>query len=602
MSLLPYGEIAGRIVSGRIAAPVSGTANITAIPLASRVDGMLILDTATGKEWVYSLASTLAASANVLVPDSGAGRWVTTAASRVAATPIAHIDLKGAILAAGTPLGAYAGSTPGITLDNSKAVGIRWKGGTLTSIWTYVDLPLDLDPTFPVLATFLISKSGATAADVVSVTVACYAQTNAALEDAASNIGAATPALTSAQAQLAAKTVTKLQAPIYLPPTVPARLSMSVTPTGTLSTDDMIINGAWLEYTARPAVPRIVPDLKAAILAAGTPMAAWANNAASNPGVTLDNSKAVGIRWNNNAAQAAVWTSAELPLDMDVTKPCVVVVMASKSGATVGDATTFDVGIYQQTPAALEDANSNLGGTTGALVGNATAKTVTKLTLGIPGNTFAAAPSHLTITLMPTSGTLGTDDAVCNGFWIEYTKKQIAPMTPIVAIDLKAAVLAAGTPMAAFANNAGASAPGVTLNNSKAEGIRWNNFATQTAIWSECDLPLSFDHTAAATLVLLVSKSGATAADTATFDVAMYQQTVGALEDAGASLTGTTSAIAAPTAAAKTVAKLTLAIPAATFSAAPGRLSVSLKPTDGKLGTDDVLLCGSWIEYSPKGA
>ncbi len=519
------------------------------------------------------------------------------AALNVPTVPIVPIDLKGAILAAGTPLGAYAGSTPGITLDNSKAVGVRWKGGTLTSIWTAVDLPMDLDPTYPVTAVFLVSKSGATAADVASVTIAAYAQTVGALEDAASNIGAATPALTTAQAQLTAKTVTRLQAVIYLPPTAPARLSISVTPTGTLSTDDMIINGSWLEYTRRPATPRFQVDFRAAILAAGTPMAAWANNAgASAPGVTLDNSKAVGIRWNNQATLTAIWSSAELPIDMDVTKPSVVVVLASKSGATSGDATTFDVGLYQQVAGALEDATTNLGGTTSALTGAATAKTVGKVTLGIPANTFTAGPNRLSVSLKPTDALLGTDDAMLNGFWIEYSKK--APAALMLPIDIKASVLAAGTPMAAFANNAGASAPGVTLNNSKAVGIRWNNFATQTAIYSEHDLPNSFDVTAAATLVVQVSKSGATAADLTSFDFAIYEQVPGSLEDAGPTLAGTTSALTAAQAAltAKTVSRLTYTIPANTFTAAPARLTAKLKPTDGTLGTDDALCCGFWIE------
>ena len=48
--------------------------------------------------------------------------------------------------------------------------------------------------------------------------------------------------------------------------------------------------------------------------------------------------------------------------------------------------------------------------------------------------------------MKPTDGTLGTDDGILVGFWIEYTKKTAALRIPI---DLKASVLAAGTPMAA---------------------------------------------------------------------------------------------------------------------------------------------------------
>jgi hypothetical protein len=521
------------------------------------------------------------------------------AALQATTTPMAVIDTKGAILAAGTPLAAYAGSTPGITLDNSKAVGVRWKGGTLTTIWTYVDLPLDLDPTYPVTAVFLVSKSGATATDVASITVAAYAQTVGALEDAPSNIGSVSTALTTAQASLTAQTVTQLQAQIYLPPTVPARLSVSLTPSGTLVTDDLMLNSAYLSYTRRPACPRVVIDLKAAILSAGTPMAAWVNNAgASAPGVTLDNAKAVGIRWNNQAGQTAIFSYFELPADMDVTKPSVFVVLASKSGATGGDATTFDVAVFEQVAGAAEDATTSFGGTTSALVGTATAKTVGKVTLGIAANIFTAGPHRVTVSIKPTDGTLGTDDAMCNGFWFEYTKKVA---TPIIPIDFKASVLAAGTPMAAWADNSGASAPGVRLNNSKAMGIRWNNFATQTAIFSETDLPLNLDFTQPMTLALLVSKSGATAADTAPFTVAIWQQLAGSLESAGPTFSGLTTAIASPTATAKTVSRLTLTIPGNTFTATNGRLSISLKPTDSFLGTDDLLLCGSWLEYTAQG-
>lgn len=534
------------------------------------------------------------AIADALVAVAGQASADLDALSAVTTIPI---DLKGAILAAGTPLAAYAGAAPGITLNNSKAMGVRWKGGTLTAIWSYVDLPTDLDPTYPVTLILDVSKSGATATDVASMTVTAFAQTVGALEDADTNRGGVSPALSSAQAQLAAKTVSTLRLPIYLPPTPPARLSLSFVPSGTLATDDLLVCNASLEYTSRPATPRFFPDFKAAILAAGTPMAAWANNAgASAPGITLDNAKAVGIRWNNQATQTAVFSGCEIPLDMDVTRPCVLVALASKSGATVGDATTFDVGLFQQVAGALEDATAGalgLGGTTTALVGNATAKTVGKVVLGIAPNVFTAG-AHLTVSVKPTDGTLGTDDGVNNGFWIEYTRR--AGQAKIASFALQGAILAAGTPMAAFADNAGASAPGVTLNNSKAMGLRWNNQATQTKVFVEVDLPSDFDVTKAATVVVHASKSGATLADATTFDVALFEQVPGSLEDAGPTLAGTTSAVVGNLAA-KTISRLTLSIPANTFSAAPARLTLSLKPTDGTLGTDDVLVSSARIEY-----
>lgn len=528
---------------------------------------------------------------------------------------ILAVPLTGAILAAGTPMGAFAdnaASAPGITLDNSKAVAIRWNdAASQVAVWSALDLPIDCDTSYPLTVVVEMSKSGATAADVTSWDIGVFVQTPAALEDATAGslgLGGTTTALTSAQAAFAAKTITKLTVPIYLPPAPPARLSISFKPTnGTLGTDDAVLNGIWIEYVRKPAVARMQIDMRAAILAAGTPLAAFADNASSNPGITLDNSKAVGVRWNDNATQTAVWTYIDLPLDADITKPMVFVVLASKSGATVGDATTFDIGVFEQAVGFAEDATTGtlgLGGTTSALVGNATAKTVSKLTLGIAPNTFKGAPERLSISIKPTSGTLGTDDGICNGFWLEYTRvaptaQQLSTSGAMLPIDFKAAILAAGTPMAAFADSA-SSAPGVTLDNSKAVGVRFNDAATQVAVWSYVELPYDFDVTQPATVVLLASKSGATLADATTFDVGIFEQAQGAAEDATLGTLGfggTTTALVG-NATAKKVGLVTFTIPGKTFAAPPARLSISVKPTNGLLSTDDAIINGSWIEYA----
>jgi hypothetical protein len=162
-------------------------------------------------------------------------------------------------------------------------------------------------------------------------------------------------------------------------------------------------------------------NLGGAILAAGTPMAAFADSASSAPGVTLDNSKAVGVRWNDAATQVAVWMAVDLPLDLDPTAAATLVILAAKSGATVGDATTFTVTAFAQTVGALEDAGSDLGGTTGAMTGNATAKTVQRVTLSIA--TPPTPPGRLSLSIKPTNGTLGTDDVTVVGCWIEFKRK-----------------------------------------------------------------------------------------------------------------------------------------------------------------------------------
>lgn len=160
-----------------------------------------------------------------------------------------------------------------------------------------------------------------------------------------------------------------------------------------------------------------------AILAAGTPMAAFADNASSNPGVTLVNSKAVGIRWNNNASQTAIWYTVPLPQDLDDASDISLHALVSKSGATLADAVTLTFSAFFQTVAALHDADSDCGGATNALTGDATAKTVTELIRTIAAADVPAAPCSLSFSVKPTDGTLGTDDAIMEALWIEFRKK-----------------------------------------------------------------------------------------------------------------------------------------------------------------------------------
>lgn len=180
-------------------------------------------------------------------------------------------------------------------------------------------------------------------------------------------------------------------------------------------------------YANARTTQAIIPvDLQTGMLAAGTPLAAFADNASSNPGITLVDSKTKAVRWNNNASQTAVWYEVPMPQDLDDTADLVLHVLASKSGATVGDATTFTVTGFFQTVGALHDADSDVGGATNALVGNATAKTVAELTRTIAAADVPESPSRLSFSIKPTDGTLGTDDAIVSGMWFEYKKKVLA--------------------------------------------------------------------------------------------------------------------------------------------------------------------------------
>ncbi len=509
------------------------------------------------------------------------------------------VDLKGAILAAGTPMVPYVAATSvGSYLNNSRSSVIRWPAGVQTAVWTSVDLPLDVDTSYPITVRALVSKSGATATDVPALAIGVYAQLVGALHDASANLGGTTPALTSLQAALPAKTITQLSLPIYLPPTPPARLSISINPTGTDVTDDVVLDGVWIEFMRKPGVARALMDIRYGILAAGTPMAAFG----ASVGVTLANAKCVGVEWAATHI-TAVWGSFPLPLDMDVTKPSVVVMLLSKTGATVGDTSACVLSLFEQIPGALEDAGSNLLGTATPIAApSAAAKTVSKTIFGVAPNTFTAGPANCSFSITP--GTLTTDNLICEGLWLEYQRTQTGATgaAPVVNVDLKASMLAAGTPMAAWANNAGASAPGVTLNNAKAVGVKWNNFATQTPVFSDVVLPDNLDTNQPIVVHALVSKSGATATDNTTLDIGVFEQAPGALEDATSGslgVGGTTSALVGSLAA-KTVSHLTFTIPAKSLTAAPGRLTISVQPTNGSNLTDDVLVTSVFLTYAGK--
>lgn len=159
--------------------------------------------------------------------------------------------------------------------------------------------------------------------------------------------------------------------------------------------------------------------IASAILAAGTPMAAFADNAASNPGITLVDSEGVGIRWNNNGTQTAVWTSFMVPRDCDTSKPATLVFKASKTGTT--DATTFVCTAFNQATGALHDADADFGGTTSAMTAAATAKTVQEVTLTLAAADLGVPGDNVSLSFKP--GTLTADDVILFGIELQYRKK-----------------------------------------------------------------------------------------------------------------------------------------------------------------------------------
>jgi hypothetical protein len=158
-------------------------------------------------------------------------------------------------------------------------------------------------------------------------------------------------------------------------------------------------------------------------LLTGAPLAIFANGASAVPGSALVDSKAFGVRWNNNATLDGIVTSFLVPPDADITANMTLTIRASKTGATLADAVTFDVGAYNQVVGALHDADTNFGGTSSAMTGDATAKTIQAVTRTLALADLAASPASVTLTVKPTDGTLGTDDLVLHSVRITYKRK-----------------------------------------------------------------------------------------------------------------------------------------------------------------------------------
>jgi hypothetical protein len=152
----------------------------------------------------------------------------------------------------------------------------------------------------------------------------------------------------------------------------------------------------------------------------GDPLAKWADNASPNPGFNLANSEAFGIRWNDNGTQGQpVLNSVVLPLSVTADKVVTMNIIASKVGATVGDATTFTVTAFVNAPDDLHDGGSNIGGVSSAMTGNATSKTVQHETLALTMPDISG-PATMTFTITPTSGTLSADDVIVHGIYFSY--------------------------------------------------------------------------------------------------------------------------------------------------------------------------------------
>lgn len=141
-------------------------------------------------------------------------------------------------------------------------------------------------------------------------------------------------------------------------------------------------------------------------------------------GLTIADSKAVCLRFNNAGAPPKMIGGFTVPLDCDITAPINLKFLVSKTGATnnAGNTTTITVEAFNQVDGALHDVDVDYGGTTDAVVPGAAAKTLDVLTLVLAALNLPAVGSHVSLTIKPTDGTLDTDDFCIHRIYAEYTK------------------------------------------------------------------------------------------------------------------------------------------------------------------------------------
>lgn len=159
-------------------------------------------------------------------------------------------------------------------------------------------------------------------------------------------------------------------------------------------------------------------------------------------------------------------------------------------------------------------------------------------------------------------------------------------------------ITSAGAALAAFSSEDAVS--GGYCVTAKGIGIRWNNHATPgPAVASKVMVPPDMDVTANAVLHILAAKSGATLADATKFKIEAFNNVVDAAFDADADFGGDTDAMVGDDTA-KHVQHLTRALALADLAAYPSAMEITIKPKDGTLTTDDVIMLAAWIEYKKK--
>jgi hypothetical protein len=185
----------------------------------------------------------------------------------------------------------------------------------------------------------------------------------------------------------------------------------------------VLVSGAPNAALATTGMASIPIPLNSWTLANGTPLAVFADGVSTVPGTSYNDSKAFGIRWNNDAAPGGIATGIPIPDDMDRTHDAVLVVVAAKVGATSADLPTMTIEAFFHEVGAAYDADTDAGGSTNAMTDLAT-KVSQLLALIIDAADIPASSSlGLTLTLTPEAGKLATDDLVILSTRLLYTRK-----------------------------------------------------------------------------------------------------------------------------------------------------------------------------------
>jgi hypothetical protein len=204
-------------------------------------------------------------------------------------------------------------------------------------------------------------------------------------------------------------------------PTVVAQIVIAAAEAADLDTAQTDIDALQVDAATTNSVVRV--PLTSLTKSDATPIGKFADGADTTFGLNIADSKALCVRWNNHATPGTALCQVELPPDLDDAAAINLEFLCSKSGATLGDATTITIAAYIISAGDLHDADTDCGGVTNALVGNATAKTTALLTRVIAAGDVPAAARSLTISVTPTAGKLGTDDFLLHSIGVRYTLK-----------------------------------------------------------------------------------------------------------------------------------------------------------------------------------